>query len=302
MDGDLYRNILDLLFDGVYFVDRERKVTYWSKGAERITGYRSAEVLGRRCRDGIVMHVDERGGSACEEGCPVARTIGDGGERTDELFLLHKDGYRVPVSVRVAPIMSPGGEVVGAVEVFSDNSGGERAARLIRELRGMALLDPLTELGNRRYLEMHLGARMKELDRYGWSFGVLFVDIDRFKIINDTHGHHIGDKVLRMVGGTLRNSIRSFDFVGRWGGEEFLAIVVNVDAANLYSVADKLRSLVERSVFLQGNEAIRVTVSVGATLARPDDTAESVVERADRLMYRSKAEGRNRVTVEGPCV
>lgn len=297
MDIHLDRDILDILFDGVYFVDRDRKITYWSKGAERITGYRSTEVLGRRCRDGVVMHVDGHGTAACDGTCPVARTIRDGDEREADLYLLHKDGHRVPVSVRVAPIRSPEGDIIGAVEVFSDISG-RGAVRLIRELRAMALLDPLTELGNRRYLEVQLGARMKELDRYGWPFGLLFVDIDLFKNINDTYGHDVGDRVLRMVGGTLRNSIRTFDFVGRWGGEEFLAIIVNVDADRLYSIADKLRSLVERSLFLEGGDEIRVTVSVGATLARPDDTAETVVRRADHLMYRSKRAGRNRVTIE----
>ena len=299
MDGNIPRNLLDILFEGVYFVDQDRRVTYWSKGAEQITGYQEQEVLGLRCRDSILMHVDEWGKDACDPSCLLADTIRDGGERQAELYLLHKGGHRIPVSIRVAPIAEPGGRIVGAMEVFSDNHTGETTARLIQDLRDMALLDPMTELGNRRYLEMHLEARLKEMERYGWSFGVLFADIDFFKNVNDMYGHDVGDRVLRMVGRTLHHSVRSFDIVGRWGGEEFLAVIANVTEDHLSSIARKLCQLVGKSRFTEGKDTIRVTISIGATLVRPDDTAETLVKRADRLMYRSKAAGRNRFTIGG---
>lgn len=297
MDIAHVRRILDLLYDGVYFVDRDRRVTYWSRGAERITGYGEREVLGAACRDNVLTHVNERGENACAGGCPIAQTLADGRVREADLYLLHRDGYRVPVSIRVAPIVDPDGEVVGAVEVFSDNPSRDRAARLIAELREMALLDPVTELGNRRYLETRLAARIKELERYGWPFGVLFADIDRFKEINDLHGHDAGDRVLRIVGRTLLHSVRSFDIVGRWGGEEFLAILVNVSEDELLYIAEKLRSLVEKSGFSEGPDPLRVTISVGGTLAAEGDTVDTLVKRADGLMYRSKAAGRNRVSI-----
>lgn len=298
MDIASYRRLLDVLFEGVYFVDRERRITCWSRGAERITGYREREVLGAGCADAVLAHIDERGENACAGGCPVAATLADGQVREAELYLLHREGHRVPVSIRVAPIVDAGGEVVGAVEVFTDNPSGGRAARLIEDLRAMALLDSLTELGNRRYLDMRLGARIKELERYGWPFGVLFADIDRFKAINDRYGHDVGDKVLRVVARTLLHSVRSSDIVGRWGGEEFLAIIVNVGEAQLLQIADKLRSLVERCSFSVGADLVRPTISVGATLAVEGDTVETLVRRADRLMYRSKAAGRNRVSID----
>ena len=299
MNESIPRNLLDILFEGVYFVDQDRRITYWSKGAERITGYKEQEVLGMRCSDSILMHVNERGKDACDRSCLIADTIRDGGERQAELYLLHKAGHRVPVAIRVAPIADPGGRIVGAMEVFHDNLSGESTARLIEDLRHMAMLDPMTELGNRRYLEMRLEAKLKELDRYGGSFGVLFADIDSFKNVNDTHGHEVGDRVLRMVARTLQNSVRSFDIVGRWGGEEFLAVIANVNEDHLSSVARKLCHLVGKSSFPEGRGTIRVTVSIGGTLVRPDDTAETLVKRADRLMYRSKAAGRNRFTIGG---
>ena len=122
-DSDnLYHAILDNLYDGVYFVDRDRKITYWNKGAERITGYPAAEVVGSRCFDNILMHVDGHGTLLCKELCPLAATMLDGVERTADVYLQHKDGHRVSVNVRITPLRNEGGAVTGGVEVFTDNS------------------------------------------------------------------------------------------------------------------------------------------------------------------------------------
>jgi diguanylate cyclase (GGDEF)-like protein/PAS domain S-box-containing protein len=295
---DFYKNLLDNLYDGVYFLDSERKITYWNRGAERLTGYEASEVIDCYCRNDILMHVDEQGTKLCEgDHCPAVRTLRDGQPHEDELYLHHKQGHRVPVSIRVAPILSPDGFVVGAVEVFSDNTIRVESRQAIEELRRIALLDPLTEVGNRRYAEMNLKFRLAEQERYGWPFGILFSDIDHFKEINDRYGHDIGDDILKMTARTLSNSLRSFDVVGRWGGEEFVAVIINVDAEQLYAVAEKLLVMVEQSSITRGLDTIKVTISIGATLAREEDSAESLISRADRLMYNSKSSGRNRITV-----
>ena len=300
MDGqeDFYKNLLDNLYDGVYFVDADRRITYWNRGAQRLTGYSPEEVLGCYCRENILEHVDEEAVRLCVRSlCPAAKTLQDGEAREEEVFLHHKQGHRLPVAIRVAPIKSPDGKVVGAVEVFSDNTPRVMSRQTIEELQRIALLDPLTEVGNRRYAEMNLKFRLAEKERYGWPFGVLFVDIDRFKAVNDRYGHETGDDVLRMTARTLTNSLRPFDLVSRWGGEEFLALVINVDADSLLVVAEKLRRMVEQSSIVHGSGSVRVTVSIGGTLAEPEDSIEGLVRRADGLMYRSKAEGRNRVSI-----
>jgi len=166
------------------------------------------------------------------------------------------------------------------------------------ELQRDALLDPLTGLVNRRHATDTLGNMLNQMNRYGWSFGLLFIDIDRFKAINDTYGHDVGDTVLEMVARTLEANSRSFDLVARWGGEEFLVIVVNVDEAKLYRVAYKLRTLVGKSSIQVGNERIGVTVSVGAALPHPEDTIESLIRRADQLMYKSKSAYRNNTSTK----
>ena len=99
------------------------------------------------------------------------------------------------------------------------------AIERLAELERIAYIDSLTGLPNRRYAEITLHARMDELQRYGWLFGVIFIDIDNFKSVNDRYGHQCGDEVLKTVAKTLQNSVRSFDVISRWGGEEYLAVI-----------------------------------------------------------------------------
>ena len=263
-DDRFCRELLDNLNDGVYLVDRDRRITDWSKGAERITGYKKDEVVGRRCADNLLMHVDEKGCSLCQGKCPLSFAMDDGIARNGEIFLHHREGHRVPVTVRAFPLRNAQGEVEGAVEIFNDNTYRAIMLERIEQCEKMAYIDMLTAVANRRFTEMTMQSRLDEWERYGWSFGILFIDVDHFKGVNDQHGHAIGDQVLAMVAKTLSNSVRSFDFVGRWGGEEFLAMLANVDAAQLHAFASRIRALVEQSHLAVGTagEQVRVTVSI----------------------------------------
>jgi len=291
-----HRDLLDNLFDGVYFADTERRIMYWNKAAQRLTGYGPEEVLGRYCRDNILNHVDDQGTCLCQGTCPLGETIKSGRPTEVEVYLHHKDGHRVPVLVRTAPVFDRNGRITGAVEVFGDNSPRLEARERVKELERLALLDHLTSLPNRRYVESQLQARLAEIERFGWPFGALFVDIDHFKLVNDAHGHDTGDEVLRMVSRTLEASSRPFDLVGRWGGEEFLAIVRNVGAEALLRAAERYRRLIRESVLFREPEPIRVTVSIGGSLAFKTDTVETLIHRVDQCLYQSKCQGRDRVT------
>lgn len=292
-----YRKLLDSLHEGVYFVDRERTILYWNDAAEKITGYSRGEVIGKHCWDNILMHVNSRGTSLCQGHCLLDRAMEQGTNMDGKLFFRHRDGHQVAVLVRTTPIRNQRGRIVGAVEVFSDNSSTVDLGRRVRELERMALLDPLTKLGNRRYGEMNLAGKLRELKRYGWPFGILFIDIDNFKVINDTYGHDAGDRVLRTVAATITNGLRSSDVVSRWGGEEFVAFVANVDEEKLLHVGEKIRMLVEKSSIRVDDTDRHVTISIGATIARKKDSAAAIIKRADSLMYRSKEEGRNRISI-----
>jgi diguanylate cyclase (GGDEF)-like protein/PAS domain S-box-containing protein len=299
---DFHRRLLDQLGDGVYLTDRHRRITYWNRGAERLTGFNAQDVVGRRCKDGILMHCDDAGETLCGSRCPLKATMRDGEPRECQVYLHHRDGHRKPVHVRAAPLRDAAGEIVGAIEIFNDDS---RAAILREELeqaRALAVLDPVTGIGNRRFVESAIERRLGELHRYDWPFGLLFADIDAFKALNDEHGHEAGDDVLRTVARTLAYAARGSDSAGRWGGEEFVIVVGNVDADGLMAAAERVRALVERSRHMHGRSKLEVTVSVGATLGTPGDDLDGVVRRADALMYQAKDAGRNCVATDAPVI
>ncbi|MDP2996865.1 MAG: GGDEF domain-containing protein [Bryobacterales bacterium] len=300
-DDGFYKNLLDSFFDGVYFADPERRITYWNKGAEKLAGFPASQMVGTHCWDNQLMHVDAARTQLCAGGCPLAATIEDGRPREAEVFMRHQLGHRVPVSLRVSPVRNGDGQITGAVGVFSDNSAKKAAQDKIVQLEGLALLDPLTGVGNRRNIEIRLHASLAAFRRYGWAFGVLSLDVDLLKKVNDTAGHEAGDQVLRMVARTLAASLRPMDSFGRWGGEEFVAVLTNTTEDGLRVVAERCRRLVEQSALEAGPGRIRVTISVGGSMARAGDTPETLIDRADRLMCRAKTGGRNRVEFEEPA-
>lgn len=296
-DPRFFQAVLDALPDGVYVTDRDRRIVYWNRTAERITGYAPSEVIGSRCSDELLVHVDGEGNRLCLTRCPLSATLEDGVTRDAHVYLRHKEGHRLPVRVRVASLVGADGRIRGAVEIFADNSAQLAFLQRLEELQQLAYIDPVTGVGNRRFAEMTLQARLDELRRYGWNFAVLMIDIDHFKRVNDTYGHEVGDRVLALVAKTLSGSLRSFDFLGRWGGEEFVAVVPMQMETLLAPLAARCRALVERSALRVEGRPLTVTVSTGATMADAADTMTTLVGRADELMYRSKQAGRNRVTL-----
>jgi diguanylate cyclase (GGDEF)-like protein len=124
------------------------------------------------------------------------------------------------------------------------------------------------------------------------------VDIDEFKPINDTWGHDAGDEVLAVVARSLLGVVRPFDVVCRWGGDEFLAVVQNVDSRSLTSVAERMRGIVESSSVEYDNRSISATVSVGGALSRRGEPADGMLVRVDALLYEAKEAGRNRTRID----
>ena len=228
----------------------------------------------------------------------MSETMQDGTSHETGVFLHHALGHRVPVSVRTSPVRDDNGTIIGAVEIFSANSSSLQILQEFEKLKQTAYLDALTSVGNRRYGEMTLSTRIYELRTHEIPFGVLFMDIDHFKLFNDSYGHKTGDDVLVMVAKSISYSLRKMDIVARWGGEEFIVILPGATDVIISSVSERIRVLIEGSFLLIGEEKVYVTVSIGATMSRSDDSAETIVSRADQLMYLSKNRGRNRVTVD----
>lgn len=165
-------------------------------------------------------------------------------------------------------------------------------------LKQLLSKDELTGISNRRFLNFHIANLIKESRDFHSSFGVLFIDIDFFKKVNDIYGHNAGDIVLKDLSQIIKKSIRNDDVIGRWGGEEFLAVIKVDDIGKLEIIADKLRKIVESHAFKLDVTSIKITVSIGGTMYKNDESKESVIERADHNMYVSKSTGRNKVTIK----
>jgi len=294
MNKALNATLLERVSDGIYFVTRDRRITYWNRGAEEITGYSAETVVGRSCAEGLLRHVNDAGRQLCLHGCPLAGVMKDGVPRTAEIYLHHKDGHRVPVTVRSEPILDETGAIIGAAEVFTSRTPVDSSA--VNKRHDDGSVDPVTGVAVRRIGELQLESLMHAATEGTRSLGLLFMDVDRFKSVNDTFGHRVGDEVLRMVAKSMASAVTTGDTVVRWGGEEYVALLPGVDQVSLEAAAERIRMLVENSWIQQGDAQVRVTVSIGATMATATDTEASVMDRADRLMYASKHAGRNLVT------
>jgi len=269
IEEGLFSKLIGNVSDGIYFLDTDRKVTYWNQGSEAISGYKTEEVMGKRCSENILVHINEWGEKLCDKDCPVKKTLEDGQIHEMKAYLQHKEGYRIPIMMRAIPIKDREGKTIGAVEIFRDDSPRLAIPQRIQELERMALLDTLTKVGNQRYSEIHLEARLNEMSKYHFPFGVLYADVDDFEEINKTFGTVVGDKILKMS---------------------------NIEKGRLDLIANKLRLLIGASNISVEEKTVQATISIGATQARLGDTTESLMNRAHRLMQKSRESGKNTVS------
>ncbi len=299
LNENVLNDVINNIQDGIYILNPDREIVYWNKAAENISGFKSTEVVGSCCRDNILEHVTSDGVKLCKkELCPAYKTLMSGQTcESDDVYLHHKHGHRVGVVVRTSAIRNENGEIEGVLELFQEKRRRSAIEEELAELRELLTVDDLTKVGNRQFGENKIEECIKQFNRYRWPFGLIFFDIDHFKKFNDDFGHDAGDRVLKMVAETVRSNVRAFDHVVRWGGEEFVVISINVDEEKLKSIAEKIRELVGHSFFEFDGQNHSVTVSVGGTICRKDDTVDSIVKRADELMYESKKNGRNMVTI-----
>jgi len=189
--------------------------------------------------------------------------MNDGILREKDVYLQHKNGYRIPVTVRVIPLYNDDNEIIGVMEFFNKNRNDNILLNKIEKYRKESNEDQLTKLPNRRYTEAMVESKIREFRTINIPFGIAFLDIDDFKKVNDTFGHDIGDEVLKIIAKTAQTNLRSNDFIGRWGGEEFVIVFSNVDLNGVRVASDKVRHLIETSKVRTQDRNIQATISIG---------------------------------------
>ncbi|MBU1236859.1 MAG: diguanylate cyclase [Gammaproteobacteria bacterium] len=288
--------LLTAMGEGVYGLDSYGRCSFVNPAALAMLGFTAEELIGEDVH-ALIHHHREDGTPYPSEECPVSKTRKDAQVRHAEDWFIAKDGTIFPVAVTIAPVSGDGQR--GIVVVFRDIS---EHRRLETELREEAATDALTELPNRRYFlaeaERHV-ARMVRSEEH--RAAVMMLDLDHFKIINDTHGHAAGDEVLRHLASLLREILRKGDLVGRLGGEEFAVLQINASAEEALQLAERLRQRIEASAVPAGGRDLHYTASIGVTsMAASDASVRAALQRADTALYRAKRLGRNRVEWEMP--
>lgn len=284
-----YRTVLNHLTEGVYFVDANRVITFWNNGAEKITGYTESDVLHKPCHWNLLMHTDADGVSLCQGVCPLAKTLLDGELREETIFLQHKNGYRVPVAVRILPMRNLSGQIVGAVEIFSDLTPSSEHGKKLKALATLAYFDLVTGLPNRRYVESRISRMLADYKKNLAPFGLLMLNIVGFKTLNDQYGPEVGDQVLRSVARNIAAGAGPADIVGRWDGTRYLVVSPNTKRSILILLAEKLRTIAYRAANLAESEDIILKISIAGTINQLNDTPASLQKRLAGYIHESEA-------------
>jgi len=280
----------------VYVTTGERQIVFWSKGAERITGYSSDEVLNGHCYDNILVYTDVLGKNLCFDECSLQKCIETGEwQEAKEVFLKRKDGERLAVYIK-ASTLQVGDERYG-VQIFGElqSVAGSALVERLKQLFDASIVDQLTGLYNRRYIDTILDQQYGLFKRHFQRFGLVIIDVDKFKNINDGFGHLAGDEALKFVASIVQRTMRSMDFLARFGDDEFIILCPLVELEGVEKLSQRIVELVHHSVLSSPENqknVIEVSVSVGGSMVDyKDKSATDVIARAEEALSRIKRDG-----------
>jgi len=288
-DSEIFRGILESLPTGLCVVDLEKKIVVWSDGAERISGRRRHEVIGRTCISETLLHCDQPGCEFCKEDCAVARAIKSLHPAEAVGFLHHKDGYEVPVRVRAVPVRSNHGSVIGAVEVFEDAQQAAIAdpRQESRNLSGS--MDAVTGVASHALMLSHLRHTLETFAGVQAPFGILFLRLEGLQHFRASLGSEAASSLLRVVARSLESSLWVSDFVGRWTDDQFLVILNGCREEALNAVRERIRRILANDGIEWWGERHSLPVSMGEATVQPGDTIEALVERAQQSLAAASA-------------
>ncbi|MDI3535113.1 MAG: hypothetical protein PWQ82_1478 [Thermosediminibacterales bacterium] len=277
--------IVNSAHDAIVMLDNQGKVTFWNPAAERIFGYLREEVIGKELHR-LIVPSDEYY-KRYKKALPHFQLTGEGENigKTVELIARHKDGHVFDIELSLSALRID--DTWHAVGIARDITERKKTEELAYRL---SITDPLTNAYNRRFFTQMLKQELKRAGRTGLPFSVIMVDLDHFKRVNDRFGHAAGDLVLKSLVDMIKGRIRKTDCLARWGGEEFVILLPDTPVDKAAGLAEELR---EHLSLMDIPGIGRVTASFGVAGYRPGDTVDTLLKKADDMMYVAKAAGRN---------
>ncbi|MBV8667357.1 MAG: EAL domain-containing protein [Burkholderiaceae bacterium] len=297
-EKELAEITLASIADAVITTDNHGRITYCNRITEQLLEMPRKALMMQSC-DAMCRIYADRPNEALPDLMRPITWLDDAGGADRNLTLFRPDGTRVPVHKSVAPIAMPGGKTIGAVIVLRDVSEARRHAE---QLSYQATHDELTGILNRREYERRLTElldsenRLSKVNKEGRGYAVMYLDLDRFKIINDTCGHAAGDALIRQVATELKSRLRDGDLVGRLGGDEFGIVLPRCGEADACRIAEQLLDTVMNIQFSWCQRQFTIGVSIGVVTSDAGmSTLKEVMNAADSACYMAKEKGRNRV-------
>jgi len=278
-DPETYRDILDVLQIGVSVLDLEKKIVFWSDGAEQITGYARIDVLGHSCSENILLHCNHNSCDMCAGKCPMVIALHDARPVEGVSFIHHKSGHRTPVHTWAIPLRDKHGSIIGVIQTFEGEFAVNGPNPNDRSMKEHGWLDDTTGLPNPAMMQSHLRETLGTFAEIQIPFGVVCLEPHELAQFRARYGQEAATTMLVVLARTLRNAVWPTDFVGRWSQGRFLVILVGCGEDATQTVSDRMLKLMASATIDWWGEELSVAVSMGRTVAQAGDTIESLVER-----------------------
>jgi len=292
------QQLIDSMHDGVIFVDEQRNIFLWSKGAERLTGVSSAAAQGRQFTPTLLDMCNTAGRRVRDDACPVARAIATHAQLRQRLEILGRQGEHVAIDLHAIPVVCRDGQLRGATVLLQDAQPEVSLEEKCEALHAEVTKDPMTKVANRAEFDRMLALFIEAHEQAGLPCSLIMTDIDHFKSINDTFGHQAGDEAIILVANLLTQACRSGDLVARYGGEEFAVLCADCTMADSAARAEQIRKKISEATFASLGTR-KITSSFGVAQLQSGDTPETLLRRSDSALLMAKEQGRNQVVQLG---
>jgi diguanylate cyclase (GGDEF)-like protein/PAS domain S-box-containing protein len=283
-DPEIYRDILDGLQIGVSVLDLQKKIVFWSDGAEKITGFTKLEVLGHVCTDNILLHCNEGSCEMCNEKCPIAAALQQAVPIETMSFIRHKSGYRTEVHLWVVPLRDKNGSIIGIIQTFEGETAGHGADPNDRSKQEHGWLDEVTGLPNQPMMQSHLRETLGTFSELHVPFGIVFLEISNLDEFRTKYGQGASRSILQVLARTLRNTVWATDVVGIWSERQFLVILMGCSEEAMQAVSRRILRMLTGTTIKWWGEELSAKVLVGCTGAQMGDTVESILRRTQQAI------------------